>query len=142
METHRHGELDRPFIAAVLTLGILAGVLYVVAPSLAPPKTQPATVGAAHDLHAEPRSPKWPTVRRHHLEIEPACAVCGCRKDVEVHHCLPFHLHPEKELDESNLISLCREHHLLFGHLGNFRSWNATVREDAATWARKIKERP
>jgi len=67
---------------------------------------------------------------------------------VEVHHILPFHIHPEKELDPSNLITLCEKKdngvncHLLFGHLGSFKSLNAFVVKDSHEWSKKIKGRP
>ncbi len=67
---------------------------------------------------------------------------------MEAHHKLPFHLHPELELEDSNLIPLCEEKedgincHLAFGHLGNFKSFNKDVEADAGTWNEKIKNRP
>jgi 5-methylcytosine-specific restriction enzyme A len=92
-----------------------------------------------------PRSPHWPSVRRAHLLREPACAVCGATDDAQVHHVQPFHLHPERELDPANFITLCERagsnHHLLFGHLLDWHSWNPRVREDAAAWAEKIRTR-
>lgn len=93
------------------------------------------------------RSGKWPTVRKAHLAKNPSCEVCGGTKKIEVHHIKPFHLHPELELDPSNLISLCEgasdvNCHLLFGHLGNFKSLNKNVVEDSAEWNKKIKDRP
>lgn len=88
------------------------------------------------------RSGRWPDVRAAHLKREPACAVCGARKGVEVHHVEPFHLWPARELDPTNLITLCKVHHLWVGHLGNWESWNADVRADAAAWREKIKNRP
>ena len=95
-----------------------------------------------------PRSGKWPTVREQHLAEHPVCEVCGGTAKLEVHHIRPFHLHPELELEPANLVTLCEAHkegincHLLFGHLGNFRSFNAEVLADAGQWARKIKGRP
>lgn len=95
-----------------------------------------------------PRSDKWPKTRAAHLKNFPACAVCGGRKKVEVHHIRPFHLHPELELDSSNLITLCENDddgvncHLFFGHLGNFKSFNVDVVVNAADWQKKIAERP
>jgi hypothetical protein len=53
---------------------------------------------------------------------------------LQVHHVKPFHLLPELELDESNLISLCmgpNECHLFIGHGDSFRCYNPNVREDA-----------
>lgn len=93
-------------------------------------------------MGAVPRSSHWPAVRDAFLKANPTCAVCGCRDDIEAHHCDPYHLHPERELDPTNLIALCRRDHLLFGHLGNWSSWNPSVREDAALWRAKILNRP
>ena len=91
-----------------------------------------------------PRSPHWSTVRKQHLEIEPTCAACGGIVGLQVHHCMPFHLDPSKELDQNNLITLCEERncHYIFGHLYNWHSYNVNVREDAANMLKKIKERP
>lgn len=102
---------------------------------------------AGDGFGAAPRSPKWPSVRAKHLKAFPACAVCGCTKGVAVHHVEPFHIDPSKELDPDNLITLGEEcptgnHHLLFGHLGDWKSYNTDVRNDAATWRRKMQERP
>jgi 5-methylcytosine-specific restriction protein A len=88
------------------------------------------------------RSPLWPATRDRFLKRNPACAVCGTTKRLEVHHRIPFHLCPNLELEPCNFITLCEPHHLLFGHLGNWSSYNAAVAEDAATWQRKIRERP
>ncbi len=62
--------------------------------------------------------------------------------DLNVHHCRPFHLHPDLELNPANLITLCRNHHLWWGHLGCWRSWNCHVQSDCETWRDKIKNRP
>lgn len=95
-----------------------------------------------------PRSDKWPKVRAEHLKQFPVCAVCGGRHKIEVHHIRPFHIHPELELDPANFITLCEDDgdgvncHLFFGHLGNFKSFNADVISNAAEWRKKIAERP
>ncbi len=72
------------------------------------------------------RSRKWPSVRKHFLLTHNFCAYCGGTEKLQVHHIRPFHLHPELELDETNMITLCElpetDHHLHIGHLGNFRS--------------------
>jgi 5-methylcytosine-specific restriction enzyme A len=97
---------------------------------------------------AKPRSNQWPSVRKFHLERYPTCAVCGGKEKLEVHHKTPFHLEPRLELDPNNLITLCESKHdginchLLFGHLGSFKSFNRFVNSDAATWNQKIKDRP
>ncbi|WP_233343621.1 HNH endonuclease [Burkholderia cepacia] len=100
-----------------------------------------------HPLSAK-RSSHWAATRRQHLELHPACAMCGGTEKLDVHHIRPFHLHPELELEPSNLITLCEAGHgganchLLFGHLGNFRSFNVDVAADAARWNDKITHRP
>ena len=91
---------------------------------------------------AEARSPHWPAVRKAHLTIEPACQVCGKTDGVEAHHVRPFHLFPALELDPANLLTLCPVHHLWWGHLGCWRSFNALVRADASLWRAKIRSRP
>lgn len=98
-------------------------------------------------LASPPRSGKWPKVREEHLRKHPVCEVCGHDKGLNVHHIIPYHIKPELELDPDNLITLGEEcptgnHHLLFGHLGNWKSWNKDVRKDAAEWRKKIESRP
>lgn len=90
------------------------------------------------------RSSRWPAVRKAHLAANPACAACGVREALEVHHCLPFHLHPELELDPANLLTLCesKSHncHLLFGHCLGWSRYNPTVRGDAARCLEMIRD--
>lgn len=92
------------------------------------------------------RSSHWPTVRKQHLALHPVCEVCGGSEKLEVHHRQPFHLHPDLELDPSNLVTLCESKksgvncHLFVGHLSNFRGWNPNVLEDADTWKKKLAE--
>ncbi|KVV12424.1 hypothetical protein [Burkholderia ubonensis] len=92
------------------------------------------------------RSPHWPAVRRRHLELHPTCEVCGGKTHLQVHHRRPFHLHPDLELEPTNLITLCEAPghncHLVFGHLLNFRSFNPDVGTDASEWNGKITNRP
>ena len=83
-------------------------------------------------LYGAARSGKWSEVRRDFLKLHPACEACGIKDDLNVHHIKPFNQFPELELDPSNLITLCRKHHFEVGHLGNWRTANATVRQDAA----------
>jgi hypothetical protein len=100
------------------------------------------------DPKGSKRSGHWPSVRKAYLKKFPYCGVCGGKKKLEVHHIRPFHLHPELELDSSNLITLCENYsdgvncHLLFGHLGSFKSYNINVFHNALEWNRKIEERP
>lgn len=94
------------------------------------------------------RSAQRAAVRKKFLESNGKCAVCGGTSKLEVHHKKPFHAHPELELDMNNLITLCESKkngvtcHLLFGHLGNYRSINENVVKDVKTWNTKIAERP
>lgn len=92
--------------------------------------------------YARDRSPKWNDVRNKFLKQNATCALCGDNSNLEVHHVKPFHLYPELELEPSNLISLCRPHHLLAGHLMNWSSFNPKVREDCLIWLDKIRKRP
>lgn len=82
-----------------------------------------------------PRSDRWRTVRKYHLIKEGWCRSCGGIKDLEVHHVNPFHIDPDKELDDSNLITLCEtigtHCHLKVGHLGNWKKFNPDVRAQA-----------
>jgi 5-methylcytosine-specific restriction endonuclease McrA len=91
--------------------------------------------------HGRERSPEWSRVAREHLQRQPACVACGYKKNLQVHHIKPFHLHPQMELDPDNLITLCaargREHHLLLGHLDEWSSYNEHIRADAKRFYRK-----
>lgn len=99
------------------------------------------TIGHGRSLH-------WSAVARAFRKLHPQCACCivPSTKHAQVHHRFPFHYcvalgRPDLELDMRNLITLCEwpshrspDHHLIIGHLGNFRSANLTVAEDAATF--------
>ena len=50
------------------------------------------------------RSSKWGSLEKKILSEHPVCEVCGTNKHLQVHHIKPFHLYPELELDENNLI--------------------------------------
>jgi 5-methylcytosine-specific restriction protein A len=89
------------------------------------------------------RSPKWSKVRKEHLNSQPNCAACDRNKKVEVHHIEPVHCNPERELDPSNLITLCDDPcHLLFGHLMDYKSWNKDVKEDCEVYLNKVQNKP
>lgn len=100
------------------------------------------------DLSTSARSSKWPKVRADYIKINNRCAVCDGTKKLEVHHIHPFHTHPELELESTNFVTLCESNnngincHLLVGHLGNYRSVNIKVQEDAEFWNKKLAERP
>jgi hypothetical protein len=85
------------------------------------------------------RSSQWPAVRRAFLRQNPRCLLCGNDRSLNVHHVEPYHTHPERELDPTNLITLCERSevpdlfglncHQWAGHLGNWSSVNPRVRE-------------
>ena len=92
------------------------------------------------------RSSQWTKVRKEHLKNNPVCVVCGDTRQLNVHHIKPFHLHPELELEPSNLMTLCESAsygiicHLLIGHLGNYKNVNPNSVEDAKVWHNKLLE--
>ena len=92
------------------------------------------------------RSSKWSSVRKQYLKLNPNCAVCGKEnrflKSNEIHHCIPIFWDKSLELQESNLITLCPEHHFLFGHLMDWKSFAKDVRIDSEIWKKKIQDRP
>lgn len=91
-------------------------------------------VKSAHKELTQPtdRSPHWGTAQNKHLKRQPMCQCCRSVKNLQVHHIKPFHLFPELELVESNLITLCMDNdcHLLVGHGGSFKAYNPEVETD------------
>lgn len=91
------------------------------------------------------RSAKWPACRRRHLKSHPACEICGAITRINVHHIQPFHLNPELELEPTNLVSLCEgttiNCHYFFGHLLDWRNFNADVLADIERYRGRVKLR-
>ena len=92
---------------------------------------------AREKAKAVTRSRKWPAARRRHLAKFPSCAACGARQGLQVHHVVPFHVDPSRELDLTNLITLCEyvgglECHSKLGHGDNFKMHVPDVRGIAA----------
>jgi hypothetical protein len=87
--------------------------------------------GALRDVGvARKRSSKWPAVARVFLELHQTCAACGSATRLQVHHKLPFHLHPSLELDYDNLVVLCMGRnacHLLIGHGDDFKAFTPNL---------------
>lgn len=80
------------------------------------------------------RSSKWRSVQQDFLEKNPVCAICGTKEKLNVHHKKPFHLFPELELEESNLITLCmskQECHLTIAHGDDFKAYNSKIETHA-----------
>lgn len=89
------------------------------------------------------RSPKWSSVRKEHLNSQPSCAACGKNKKLEVHHIEPVHVNPDRELDPSNLVTLCDNPcHIIFGHFMDYKSWNKDVVDDCSIYLQKLKNKP
>jgi 5-methylcytosine-specific restriction protein A len=85
--------------------------------------------------HAHPRSNHWRSLEKHFLAKHEFCIVCGGKASV-AHHVKPYHLFPELELDEKNLVAVCTDGpglncHLAIGHCGNWHDYNPFVRHDA-----------
>ena len=81
------------------------------------------------------RSGQWQGARALHLSIEPQCAACGTTDRLEVHHVTPFAENPALELEQTNMITLCRLHgsgcHWRLGHGGaNWRDGWPDVRRE------------
>jgi 5-methylcytosine-specific restriction endonuclease McrA len=86
------------------------------------------------------RSGKWAAVRKAHLEKESACIACGGDDDLEVHHIVPISQNASRELDPSNLCTLCADPcHLVHGHLMSFRRANPFVREDCRHYRERLE---
>ena len=95
-------------------------------------------------LGAPPRSGSWKKVRDGFIKKNPTCAACGGTEGLECHHKTPYHIDPSKELDEDNLITLCKMSgncHYVWGHLLNWRAYNPTVTQDAKAFLEKINKR-
>jgi 5-methylcytosine-specific restriction protein A len=107
---------------------------------------EPSSTTVSDRAFGQARSGRWPRVRLEHLKDHPTCAVCGGKTNIEVHHIEPFHLCPERELDPTNLLTLCEAPghncHFIFGHLLSWRSYNPMVRADAFAWRERIEDRP
>lgn len=132
--------------ACEFAFSLLAAALFGAAITALLLNSQPAprtevvpVVGAA-----VPRSHKWPAVREKWLKQHPVCAACGTRESLEVHHKQSFRTHPELELDQGNLITLCRKEgrncHFRIGHCLKGWDWhNPNVEADAAASLRMVQ---
>jgi len=87
------------------------------------------------------RSSRWRKVRKEFVDTYDVCWVCDSKRGLEVHHIRDFSTDPQLELEWDNLITLCRKHHLLFGHLNYWKSINPQVVIDTKIWRWKIRGR-
>lgn len=88
------------------------------------------------------RSPKWKTVRLHHLETNSECICCGKVDDLEVHHIKSVSQHPELELIPENLATLCERCHLVVGHINDWHKINPHIVADSALLRSRHTENP
>jgi hypothetical protein len=112
---------------------------------LAGPVEPAAPVDNVADRPMAARSPGWPAVRDAHLRKHGTCEACGSTRALTVHHKIPFSLDPSRELDPTNLITLCEGEvvncHLLFGHSRDWKAFNPHVVEDAAQALLRLRRR-
>lgn len=91
------------------------------------------------------RSPFWRSFRRQWIIQHPSCAACGRTWFLEAHHIVPINIDPDRELDPTNIITLCDDEdslircHLKFGHLNDFWKQNPNVILDSASNLLKLK---
>ena len=90
---------------------------------------------------SEGRSPEWEALSRSFIKKNPFCAISGLCTNLQVHHKKPFHLYPELELVESNLVVLNVNYHFIFGHLGDWKAWNPNIVNDIKVWSNRLKHR-
>ncbi len=96
----------------------------------------------ARAAHADrPRDAHWDRAAAKHLLTHNRCENPLCRaklevvdgrRNLEIHHVLPFEYFPELEMDESNWVVLCRaphDCHRLLGHLSDFKAYNPLLRK-------------
>ena len=97
-------------------------------------------IGDPGNVTGAARSPQWASFSKRYLRGR-SCIACGSREGLTAHHVVPFHMRPDLELDEKNLVPLCTDRcHIVHGHYNDFRLDNSTVREDCAEYLRKRTE--
>ena len=141
---------DELWIVASVLIGVLLGnlAIYLIETGRIPLEPFDQQLESIDGMTYEgPRSSEWVGVRNEFVRLHPRCEACGSGYNLNVHHVEPFHLRPDLELEPSNLITLCREHHFRIGHDPDGPgprkpSWlesNPNVRSDAAN-VRRAKQ--
>ena len=93
-------------------------------------------------LEMRQRASQWRAIRAKHLEVEPQCMACGRRDHLIVHHIIPVSFDEDKELSETNLITLCAQPcHIVFGHFMNFKCYNKDVRKLVFEYRKALQKR-
>ncbi len=118
-------------------MSFLQAALRALFPDAAPPDL----TRGGEPIGAAPRSPKWGVARKVHLHRNPVCIACKTQASLEVHHIVPFWADASKELEPSNLCTLCSDCHFTFGHLKDWRAYNPSVLRDAEEYRCKLEAR-
>lgn len=70
---------------------------------------------------------QWRQTRNEFIRWEPICQMCARDKNLQVHHILPWHLRPDLRYEHQNLVTLCADCHLRFGHYNNWKDYNIEI---------------
>lgn len=97
-----------------------------------------AVIPALPDAIEANRSPHWPEMVRGFLAEYPRCAGCERKADT-AHHVKPFHLFPDLELVEGNLVAVCLPCHFVLCHLGDWRTYLETCRSVLKSHRRLVR---
>lgn len=89
------------------------------------------------------RSPQWRYVEEAFVREHPLCDYGNHKptllNPLNVHHVDMFSKNPERELDPTNLQSVCRFHHFYHSHFGNWKDSNPHTREDASLFTEELQ---
>ena len=61
--------------------------------------------------------------------MQSICQMCGTRKQLHVHHIMPWHVSEELRYSFDNLITLCQPDHFRFGHWLDWKQYNPNIVE-------------
>ena len=88
-----------------------------------------------------PRSGSWYSTRNEFIKSNNECECCGSKKNLQVHHKVPFCVDPDRELDMDNLMTLCADCHFQIGHCGWWASYNPNVEESVRFYKAMLENR-
>jgi 5-methylcytosine-specific restriction endonuclease McrA len=70
----------------------------------------------------------WQKCKREFFKTVPKrCVMCGYKKEIQLHHVIPRHICPERAVDHTNLIALCRDCHFHSAHMNNYHNYNKNI---------------
>ena len=99
-------------------------------------QTHRAGLQANGQTGGQSETPSASAIRRAkaaHIRAYPFCAVCGGGSNIvngnrnDVHHIMPVSRRPELAATPSNLITLCRNDHFVYGHAKSWRGMNTNL---------------